>query len=90
MAGRNFPPAFARRGESDPRGKCDERIDIPVPESVKDDAIFIARAHGKTVSEWVRDVLYRELYGQVAHIQMLVQTGPEVHGSNRGGSSDER
>lgn len=67
-------PAFARSGESDPRGKLDERIDTPVPASVKDDASFVARAEGYgSTSEWVRNLIYRELYGRVSHIQTLVR-----------------
>lgn len=73
MAHRDDTPAFARSGESDPRGKLDERIDIPVPAELKEDAAFVARASGMTLSEWGRSILVRELYGSVKHIQTIVQ-----------------
>lgn len=72
----NTTSAFSRSAESDPRGKCVERIDIPVPESVKEDAVFVARANGKTVSEWARGVITKELYGAVDHIQKIMQDAP--------------
>ena len=77
-------PAFARSAEADPRGKVTEaRLDCNVPESVKDDAAFVARASGfKTTSEWMRSILYRELYGSVEHIQSLVRGPGNTKGTN--------
>lgn len=78
-------PAFARSAESDPRGKLDERIDVPVPSQVKDDASFVARAEGfSSTSEWMRNLLYRELYGRVSHIQTIVRGAAGGDGRNGG------
>jgi hypothetical protein len=75
--------AFARPAESDPRGKLDERIDTPVPTAVKDDAAFVARAEGySSTSEWVRNLIYRELYGRVNHIQTIVRGAAAGDGRN--------
>ena len=85
MSERDTPPAFARSGESDPRGKLDERIDIPVPASVKDDAAFVARAAGfKSTSEWARNLIYRDLYGTVDHVQTIVRAAAGGDGMKRG------
>lgn len=79
------PPAFARSGESDPRGKLTERIDIPVPADMRDDAAFVARAAGfKTTSEWARNLIYRELYGAVDHVQTIVRSAAGGDVRNRG------
>jgi hypothetical protein len=59
-------PLFSRpavEGET-----CDERIDVPVPASVKEDAAFVARSKGFKAggtAAWVRSLIYRELYGEL-------------------------
>lgn len=71
-------PSFSR---DDPNGKCDVRIDTPVPESVKEDAAFVARAQGfGSTSAWVRYLIERELYGSVQHIQSVVRGSSNVNG----------
>ena len=76
-------PAFSRSGESDPHGKLDARLDFNVPESVKDDAAFVARASGfKTTGEWLRHITYRELYGRVDMIQKVVHAEAGGNGRN--------
>lgn len=78
-------PTFARSSESDPLGKCDVRMDTLVPEKVKDDAAFVARAQGfRSTSEWVRSIIERELYGSVEHIQSVVRGIGSVKGRNGG------
>ncbi len=77
--------SLSRSAHSDPRGKITERIDCPVPLSVKEDATFVARARGfTTTAEWVRSVIYRELYGSVSQIQSVVRGEGPGDGGNQG------
>lgn len=78
----NSGPAFSRASD-DQNGKCDVRIDTPIPESVKEDAAFVARAQGfNSTSAWVRYLIERELYGAVAHIQSVVRGSARGDGKN--------
>lgn len=78
-------PAFARSGDTDPLGELGVRIDCNVPEQMKDDAAFVARASGfKNTSEWLRDILHRELYGRVETVQRLVRGNGNVNRMNKG------
>jgi hypothetical protein len=55
---------------ADPDGPFDTRIDVPVSEDTKIDAAMFARASGhKSVSEWVRRLIHRELYGEMRMIE---------------------
>lgn len=64
------------------------RIDVPIAESVKDDATFAARAYGfKSSADWVRWLIERELYGSLVHIERLVHSSPIVTGKPVGTSS---
>ena len=77
--------AFSRSAESDPLGKLDARLDVNVPEQVKDDAAFVARASGfKTTGEWVRFIVCRELYGRMDMIQKVVHADVGGNGRNQG------
>lgn len=69
----------------EPDAKLDVRLDVNVPEQMKDDAAFVARARGfRNTGEWVRSVLIRELYGSLESIQRLVEQRTGVDGRNRG------
>lgn len=72
---------FSRSAEGEVE-KCSERLDIPVPPELKEDAAFVARASGySSTSEWARMVLAERLYGSVHRIQSLVRGGGNGNGN---------
>lgn len=50
-------------------GKCDTRIDVPVPEEVRDIMTALARQSGMTTAEYVRLVIERHCFGAAPQIQ---------------------
>ncbi len=59
---------YSRSGNSTPFGKCDERIDVPVPADTKDAITALAYSQGVTVAEYVRNLLFTHVHG---HAVML-------------------
>jgi hypothetical protein len=68
-------PFFARCAES-PGEKCTHDIHIPLPESMHDDVVTIARLCGKSKADWVRSLIARELYGQLDAVKRKVAGKP--------------
>jgi hypothetical protein len=67
----------------DPEGPFPERIDVSVTEDMKLDAALLARAHGfKSLGNWVRHVLSRELYGEVHMVEKYLHRGRNSRGAN--------
>ncbi len=78
-------PAFSRPTESACSGKCDQRIDVLVPESVKDRAARVARLRGHpSLGSWARVVIEAALMRDENEIDAIVrQTGGDLHWRNR-------
>ena len=53
--------------------KLTERIDLPVSERTKSDAMVVARLTGMSTAEWGRYVIERELYGEVRHVERIAK-----------------
>lgn len=62
-------PAFSRSGVSHPMGKCEDRLDIPVPAAFKEQLAAVATLNGKTSAEWARDALEKVVAGEIAFMQ---------------------
>ena len=63
---------MSRPSNSSPLGKCDDRLDVPLPSRMKEQlaALAIAAGYGST-GEYVREHLAAHLYGHVASLQSL-------------------
>lgn len=77
-------PSFARPIRANAYGKCDERLDIPVTEDLKDKIGGLASIAGVTKAEYVRVVLERHVYGEFSHVRSLVHGRPEGDTENIG------
>ena len=62
----------SRTGLSDPAGKMVERLDVPCTQEMFAAVTTMATLRGMPRSEWVREVLQRELYGSLGMAQSLV------------------
>lgn len=76
---------MARPTSTSPYGKCDARLDVPVPSELKDAVAAIAFLHGVTVSEYVREVLEDHIHGKAARMKRYAQRGNR----SMGGTLDE-
>jgi hypothetical protein len=79
-------PLAHRAASSNPWGKCEDRLDVPMPTAFLDDARVIARLNGKSAAEWARDVLCKEIVGELTYrgIPSLPGRGGPNDGTNRG------
>jgi len=50
-------------------GKCDQRLDIPVPEELRETMTLLARQSGMTTAEYARLVMERHCFGAAPLIQ---------------------
>lgn len=73
---------MARPDDSDPYGKRNERLETVVPLAVKDDFTALERLRRKTVSEYLREVVLRHVYGELAHMQRLIDARAEGDPNN--------
>lgn len=55
---------LARRPVTSPFGKCTEEVKALIPSDVKVDLVAAAAAAGKTISEYLRDRIFMDLYGE--------------------------
>ena len=58
-------PRLAPAPEKRRRGKCDRDVKLHLPEALYDDLAHQARADSRAVSEYIRVLLERHLYGTV-------------------------
>jgi hypothetical protein len=57
-------PAFSRSGSSNPLGKCTAQLSCLVPEEVKERFTALAVMKSGGVSEYLRDIVMREVMGE--------------------------
>ena len=70
---------------ADPDGPFESRIDVQVTEEMKLDAAVLSRSHGfKSLGQWVRHVLARELYGELHMVEKYLHRGRNSRGGNPG------
>lgn len=59
-----------RHATTNGAGKCVAALKTEVPEEVQADFDAIARMHGKTRGEYLRDIVLRETYGQLHALRL--------------------
>jgi hypothetical protein len=80
----DVPLLHSRSADSNGAGKCDARLDTPLPESVKNDLAAVAVVLGfGSVAELNRRIIEDFLYGQLHAVRMAVRRSP-VDGRNVG------
>lgn len=73
-----------RHATTNAAGKCVASLKTEVPEDVRDDFDAVARMHGKTRGEYLRDVVLRETYGQLHALRLRAGIAePEGRDSDR-------
>jgi predicted DNA binding CopG/RHH family protein len=72
----------SRAPVSNPFGKCDRRLDIPVSEALEERIIAMAALNGVPKAEYVRRVLERAMYGEFAIAQSLAADRLGSHREN--------
>jgi len=60
------PPAT-----TNPLGKCDRRLDVPVSEALEERIIVMAVLNGMTKAEYVRRLLEKAMFGEFPIAQMM-------------------
>jgi hypothetical protein len=73
---------LSRSGVSHPLGKCEDRLDIPVPAALKEKISAVAVLYGKGAAEWARDALEKLVEGELAFMRRRVN-GEAVPGDGR-------
>ena len=69
---------------SNPFGKCDRRLDIPVSEVLEERIIAMAALNGIPKAEYARRLLERSMFGEFSIAQSLAADRLGVHGTNLG------
>lgn len=72
----------SRQPQPHPLGKCDTELKTQVPERMRDELTALATLRGQTLSEYVRDVFTRHLYGDLGALRMK-ERSPEGNGGIR-------
>ena len=78
-------PAFSRSGTTHPLGKCDARLDVPMPEALRDKIVALATLEGRAPSEWARDALEKLAEGELIFMRRrMTRDGSAGDGRNGG------
>lgn len=67
---------LSRPSHSNPAGKCDRRLDIPIPEELENAIVALATLRGMSKAEYGRMILERSVLGEFAMVQKIA-----VHGA---------
>lgn len=79
---------LARSGRTDPGGKLTARFDIPVTEELNDAAIAMATLRGIPKAEFLRLVIERVMFGELAMLRRMTGSDSAAHRTNTGGSPE--
>jgi hypothetical protein len=79
---------LSRSGRTDPDGKLDARIDVPMPERLESQIITAATLQGVTKAEWIRRTCDKELNGSFNMLRRMAQGAGMFNGINDGSNSD--
>lgn len=71
----------SRSGRLNPSGKCEARLDTPLPISVKEDLAAVATLMGKTAAEVNRELIEDFLYGKLRAVRLAL-SGRQDDGMN--------
>jgi hypothetical protein len=80
--------ALSRSGRTDPAGKLTARFDIPVTEELNEAAIAMATLRGVPKAEFLRLVIERAMFGELAMLRRMAGTDSPVHRTNHVGSPE--
>lgn len=80
---------LSRSGQSNAGGKLTSRLDVPIPEDLEEAVISLATISGVSKAEWVRAVIERAVFGELAVVRRMSQLGRAVNPTNVGTSSGE-
>lgn len=72
-------PMLSRSGRTDAGGKLTSRIDVPVSAELEEAVIALAAVNGVPKSEYVRGLIERAVFGDMALLRRLarpIQNGP--------------
>lgn len=72
---------FSRPTDTSPFGKCDDRIDVPVPSALKEIYTTLAVLDGKAMAAYVREVLENHALRERERVRRIVTTyGGDTNG----------
>jgi hypothetical protein len=72
-AGEDADTLLSRSGTSGSTGKLVRRLDVPVSEELEEAVIVMASLAGVPKSEYVRQVLERQLFGELPMARRMLQ-----------------
>lgn len=61
----------SRPANTNPLGKCDRRLDVPVSEALEERVIAMAALNGMSKAEYVRRLLEKAMFGEFHMAQMM-------------------
>ena len=70
-------PLLSRSGRSSVLGKNDVRAETTLPQQIHEEASAVSCFHGKTLSEWMRDLIIKELRGELDRIRLAAGVTPK-------------
>ncbi|CAN7342077.1 hypothetical protein LJR074_001946 [Acidovorax sp. LjRoot74] len=79
---------MSRSGRTDAGGKLTARFDIPVTEELNEAAIAMATLRGVPKAEFLRLVIERAMFGELAMLRRMAGTDVQSHRTNHGGSAE--
>lgn len=76
--------SLSRNGHSSPLGKCDARIDVSLPQILKDEITALAVVDGMSTGEYCRIVLELHARGHLSVIRSMHSRRAEIDPEKRG------
>lgn len=74
-------PLLSRNGKTSALGKNDVRAETALPEQIHQEATAIAVFQRKSLSEWMRDLIIKEVRGELERIRLsagaVLEQNPE-------------
>ena len=68
---------FSRSGRTTSLGKNEDVMETSVPSIIKKEAETLAALLGKTRAEWLRDLIIREIRGELGRVRLASGLTPE-------------
>ena len=74
---------FSRSGATSADGKCDSRVDIPVPSALEEKLIALAVMAGRPKAEFARMLLTKAVEGEIAYHRSIGSVADTSDGTKR-------
>lgn len=68
---------LSRSGRTSALGKNEDAMETSVPPIIKREAQTLAALLGKTPAEWLRDLIIREIRGELGRVRLASGLSPE-------------